>query len=348
MSILGLRELFVLMVTDFHDKFNLKDEDIEELSKETTKENGYFVTTAIKSILQQKPESAINYFQNVNIVKNLLEAATETFKTNRPLITTELYQTLIIIVTKCTNIQDIRPILDEYGDKFFKESTEVNCSTASAISLFQSFNRQFFDHLFMKPVNTFLNQSIINVLKAMDKQKRDSYLKDFDAISNLQKSFTETTVNGQLYELYNIIKDTYNLPTPQVSSENKTENLETPQIENTDKNSESNQPAIDKAEENAELPHEQQNITIQIPDGWDELSKTIESGLKLQEEGYGGPLPNNSIGFSSDSDELIPTPSSDSDEFNSDEEDSYDNETNEEEEEEAEDNSSSDDHPQKE
>ncbi|KAK8882133.1 Serine/threonine-protein phosphatase 6 regulatory subunit 2 [Tritrichomonas musculus] len=326
MSILGLRELFVLMTVDFVDKFDLKSEDIEELSKEITKENGYFVITAIKSILLQKPLSVIKYFQNPTIFKNLLEAAIESKKAERQLIATEIYKTLVIITEKATNESELKPLLNEYGEKFLLDNTDVDCSTAFAILLFQVFNQQFFDHLFTKPINTFLNQSIIIALKKMEIEKRDSILKEYDALSLLQKSYNETTINGQLYELYNIIKNTYKLPTPQAPTENIVEN---PDLSNQ----ETTTTTTDKPEENTEPPTEQPDISIQLPDGWNELSATIEAELKIQESGYGGDLPKNSFSFSSDSD-IEMNVQSDSDDELIDEDDSYEEEIVEEEEEE--------------
>lgn len=362
MSILGLRELFVSLTTDYTEKFGLSNNDIEELSKETIKENGYFVVTAIKSILQQKPELIVQYFQYPIVVKNLLEAAINS-RTDQPLATIELCQVLCTIVKSCTNLEELKILLDEYRSKFINNDTKINCSTASTILLFKSFNAEFFDHLFVKPVNTFLNQSIIKILQTMPNEQRDTIFKNFDAPSKLVKNFTENSVNGQFYELYQIIKETYNLPTPDIpqiqnenggSTSNEATNEPANQISNeasgstgneTDNSNtnESGNPATN-TESKSELS-EQPKLTIQLPEGWNELSIIIEKAIQRQKVGYGGPMPRNSNTYSSDSDnELVPESSS-SDEFvDEDEEDSEDPEiSEEEEEEEAQDKSSSDD-----
>lgn len=347
MSIIGFRELFISLTTDYTENFGLTNEDIEELSKETNTENGYFVATAIRSILQQKPEEVIQYFQNPNVVKNLLEAAYNN-KINHPLITIELSRILFTIVKSSSNSNDLKALLDEYKDKFIKEDMEINCSTAELILLFGSLNTSVFDHLFVKPVNTFLNQNIIKVLQDTPDEQKDILLKKFDAATKLLKSYCENTVNAQLYDLYDIIKKTYNLPTPELpqSPENPTpnENEKTTPNEKektTETETEnSTQNESDKIDSKSEKPKEEIKLTIQLPEGWEEFTLKIEKEINILKIGYGGPLPTSSNTFSSDSDELVPEPS-DSDEFeDDDEEDSEDpDDVEEEEEEEAQDKS---------
>lgn len=339
MTILGLRELFILLATQFIENFGLTNENIEELTKETKNADGYFVTTAIKSIIEKAPVLINQHFQNPNIVKNLLEAAASN-KENNHLVTIELCKTLCIIFNNCSNIDELQALLAEYSGKFIKEDMEINCSTASIISLFKSLNDKIFDQLFCKPTNTFLNQNIIEILKNMSDEQKDALLKNFNAPSKLLKFYNKYTANGQLYDLYKIIKETYKLPTPDLPKESE----ESPnENSNPNENPNSNENSTEQTDSKTEQEIEKPKFSIQLPDGWDDLTITIEEANKLLETGYGGPVPTCPNTFSSDSDdELIPEQSSSSDEFFDDEEEDSEDPEFGEEEEEAEDKSYSD------
>jgi hypothetical protein len=194
MSCLGIRELFSTLVINFYDRFTFPRELVPDLVDAIATENGFYVSTALLSAVQRRPDFAP--LQDDDAIDKLLKAAVA----SPPLIASTCFQVLELVIPE-EPADSAKRIIDDYAAAYDFQKPHLTCADLFAAVVFTSRLPSVIPRLFDPGASTFLSQAIVTTFKKLDPGRKAELASQFDLRAKVIEAFDRSLANGHITQL---------------------------------------------------------------------------------------------------------------------------------------------------
>ena len=196
---LALRELFILLCTDFPKSYHFNLEIAKRVCRHLKDvKNQYYLVSSFR-IIVRSVSSLYAAFHDPEIVRNLLDLGVTT---DKALVAQECFAFLIKLKQ---GFPDIDPIIKEYDGKYHFDPNNTNCATAAALALFPSGLPLFIDQFFDFPAKTILDYSLVKSIMMITDDELKVLLKEHNIVNKIIENFDKSKTNGHLTYLADIL-----------------------------------------------------------------------------------------------------------------------------------------------
>ena len=177
LDMVGLRELFLKLITDFSKQFQVNEAMITEICEVGTVDGirGLFAVSMLNDILKEKADLAL-YFRSPRVLNKLLEIGCRFYQVQpvRAAIAFDVAKRISRDISfKATFCELLSKHKSPIG-----ENPEINSATANTLLLFPKSAEFLFDDFFKFEMPTIVCQAFISVLH----ETEDAELKDLNAL----------------------------------------------------------------------------------------------------------------------------------------------------------------------
>ena len=205
MNCLGLRDLFLFLSTEF-SFFDFQPEIFVELSKSAnSKENGFYVLSAMRELLKSK-EKIIEDMQQPQVIENLFAIAyNDELSPLTQIEAFNLIQKLSDPLTLNDN-QDIPKLVQSESEKYDFTKNRPKNVLAAALKIFSTKNPEILLSIFSYDSMTSLKDGIIHSYDAFSKEDLEQFINQNDLFNKIMDAYRNTKTNYHLTDLIQIIQ----------------------------------------------------------------------------------------------------------------------------------------------
>ena len=200
-DILSLNMLLAELLNKYREAFDDAEFEgyIRQLAAATNTDNGYFVVSVIREILNGNKAAVIEILETDQVMRTLLESATsEKEKPFFQMFQVDLYG-LIETVTK--NCVAASFIVNDYQDRVKYDPKNVTPGMIAALRVFKNGVEDLFPLFFEDPPITMLNQAIMDVLDDMPKHAVKAVIESQCLAQRVMDVWDTDRMNGNVTEL---------------------------------------------------------------------------------------------------------------------------------------------------
>ncbi|OHT02042.1 hypothetical protein TRFO_30958 [Tritrichomonas foetus] len=198
--VLALKDLLQKLLTDFSDAFDEESYQaiVSDLAVATQNDNGYFAIVLMRDIVKEK-KALLPFFQQQNVLRNLLKAATGTHKsTFHSLFEAQIFK---FIEKIAQDFPSATAIIAEYSKKYKFDSKNITCGTVAALRVFKEGIYDLMPRFFIEPYITMLNDIILERIQQIPDKQVSGIVDKFKLAENIMRTFDTHMVNGHITDL---------------------------------------------------------------------------------------------------------------------------------------------------
>lgn len=200
---MALKDLFVLMATEFTEPFGFSTDLLIKLVSKINDENCLFIVSAIRDIIRNNNEIKSAYFDSEDFLDYLFKAVTETVK-SQPLLATELLR----LLKNFKDLQSFTTVKDKYNQTY---EYQVNFSLPFQVQIFGKLTQPIFEYFFDPKSCSLLVESIYKSFTEKSQEERCELTKNANLHQRIKDNFGKSIVNSQILDLakciFNDFKD---------------------------------------------------------------------------------------------------------------------------------------------
>lgn len=192
---LALRELFIILATDFKESFNFTIETMKKICQHlpTVPQPYYFISSF--RIICKIHSQLFNLFNDEMIVETILNIGVTT---EDPMVASECF----IFVEKLTHcFPFVSDMIKKFENKYKFDVNKITCATAPALKLFKSGVPLFIDIFFQSQGYTALNLALIHIVSEIPNDHLIKVIKEHNILEKIMNAFGKNKTNGHITAL---------------------------------------------------------------------------------------------------------------------------------------------------
>ncbi|KAI5484185.1 serine/threonine-protein phosphatase 6 regulatory subunit family [Trichomonas vaginalis G3] len=189
---LALRELVIVLATDFKESFDFTIETIKKICQHLPSvANPYNFISAFRIICKLQSHH-YNFFNDPQIVETILNIGVTT---QDPLLASECF----LFVEKLTHcFPFVHDLVNKFENKYTFDASKVTCATATALKLFKTGVPTFIDSFFQNKGNTGLDLALIHIISEVPDDQLSNIIKEHKIVNRIIETFGKSKTNGQI------------------------------------------------------------------------------------------------------------------------------------------------------
>lgn len=188
-----LKDLFVLMSSSFPEQFKFNTDIIIELISKINDENGLFIVSTIRDILNSNKSLKEMFFDSNDLIDLLFKFSIEASKTT-PLLSIELFR----LIHNFVDLSSYETVYQKYSENF---EYQLNFSLPFQISIFKKINNSILDLFFDQKSCSLLIEAIYCAFKELPKEEKIELSKSANLREKIIENYLHSITNARITDL---------------------------------------------------------------------------------------------------------------------------------------------------